>query len=351
MKRTGLRPGRFVWVFLLLLAVSGGVRAQDTTGYQPEDGPYALQEVEELVLHDAARGKDLPLRIHYPEEGGPYPVIVFSHGAGGSKECCAALMRHWASHGYVVIQVTHADSLRLRRQRGERVAIGRALGEAIRGLLDPEVRRERTGDISFVLDSLGEIEARLPEVAGKIDAERIGVAGHSAGALTAMLLGGTRSFADGAHDHTDPRPRAFLLLSAQGHGTGLGFTEESWQDFTRPMMNMTGSRDLAVGGQGPEWRKDPFEFAPPGDKYHVYIEGAHHGSFIGNLRGGAAAWLRGETLQGEALKEQEAIFVWVKVACLAFWDAYLKDDREASDYLASDALPRLSAGGVLLLRK
>jgi hypothetical protein len=51
------------------------------------------------------------------------------------------------------------------------------------------------------------------------------------------------------------------------------------------------------------------------------------------------------------LKEQEAIFNWVKVACIAFWDAYLKNDSQARAYLASPALPELSGDRVTLLRK
>jgi dienelactone hydrolase len=345
-----LSAKRLVVSPLVLLGAGVALAAAEPAAYKLVDGPHTVREVPELILHDAERKKDLPIRIHYPSADGSYPVIVFSHGAGGSKECCAELARHWASHGYVVIQVTHADSIRLRRQQGERASLGQAMGEAIRGLLEPEVRRQRTRDISFTLDSLRVLERQVPELKGKLDAERIGVGGHSAGALTAMLLGGTQSFSEGAGDLTDPRPRAFLLLSAQGRGP-LGFTEESWRGFTRPMMNMTGSRDLSVGGRGPEWRKDPYDFSPPGGKYHVYIEGANHGSFIGNLSGGMAAWLRGESVQGEALREQEAIFNWVKVACIVFWDAYLKDDAPARTYLDSATLPELSSGQVTLLRK
>jgi predicted dienelactone hydrolase len=54
-------------------------------GYQLASGPHAVTEVSDIVLHDAKRNKDLHLRVFYPNEPGNYPVIVFSHGAGGSQ--------------------------------------------------------------------------------------------------------------------------------------------------------------------------------------------------------------------------------------------------------------------------
>src|SRR5271168_4571650 len=53
-------------------------------GYKLRAGPYRVNEVSDIMLHDARRNKDLHLRAFYPEAPGHYPVIVFSHGAGGS---------------------------------------------------------------------------------------------------------------------------------------------------------------------------------------------------------------------------------------------------------------------------
>src|SRR6266478_2457558 len=49
----------------------------DTSGYGLANGPYSVSEVEDLVLHDAHRNKDLHVRIFYPNDSGKYPVIVF----------------------------------------------------------------------------------------------------------------------------------------------------------------------------------------------------------------------------------------------------------------------------------
>src|SRR6266851_4516561 len=57
----------------------------DAGGYELANGPYSVSEVEDLVLHDAHRSKDLHVRIFYPNDSGKYPLIVFSHGASGPR--------------------------------------------------------------------------------------------------------------------------------------------------------------------------------------------------------------------------------------------------------------------------
>jgi hypothetical protein len=118
------------------------------------------------------------------------------------------------------------------------------------------------------------------------------------------------------------------------------------------MMTMTGSRDPGAGGQGPEWKKEPFDFSPAGDKYHVFIDGAHHGSFIGGLAADPPqrAQLRAQAGAGGGA-DQKAVFSYVQIATLAFWDAYLKSDEKAKAYLQSDALESYSDGSAKLYRK
>ena len=73
----------------------------------------------DIVLRDAQRNKDLHVKVTYPKADGKFPVIVFSHGFGGSKDTYASLTEYWAARGYVVIQPTHDDSTLQRRNTGE----------------------------------------------------------------------------------------------------------------------------------------------------------------------------------------------------------------------------------------
>lgn len=331
--------------------------------YKLDDGPLAIETVE-FDLHDAARDKTLPLKAYAPSTGGPYPVVIFSHGAGGNRAVAPGLLRHWASYGYVVLAPSHADSVQLRRQSG-----GRQMDEVLKSFgTDPQVRIGRVEDIRLILDQLGELPGVAPILGGKIDGKHIGLGGHSAGAMTASLVGGatvdmlingpggpeTASF-------RDERIGALLLLSGQGMtGPGGGFHKHSWDNMTLPTMVETGSYDNSPRTrQTSASRRHPYEYAPEGDKYLVYIDGALHMSFTGRASGEepglAARWLEqylGTPDIDTALEyDQRAIFDYVKVSSLAFWDAYLKGDREAKAWLQSDKLTKLSQEQVEYLRK
>ena len=91
----------------LLFALVSGVVAADSPHYSASAGPHRVLTIDQLVLHDAARNKDLPLKIYYPEGAGPFPVIVFSHGLYASKDTYWALAQYWASYGYACIHPSH----------------------------------------------------------------------------------------------------------------------------------------------------------------------------------------------------------------------------------------------------
>jgi predicted dienelactone hydrolase len=307
--------------------------------YKLADGPHTVAEVPDIVLQDVKREKYLHVRVFYPQEPGPYPVIVFSHGAGGSQSCCEGLTRHWATYGYVTLQPTHDDSTVQRRKAGEEdinflVAVRDALKK-------PALWLSRPKDISFVLDSLPVLQKRIPALSGKMDVEHIGVGGHSMGAFTADAIAG--ALVDlpkhPATNFADPRVKAVVLLSPQGPGE-FGLADHSWDHVKLPLLSMTGSLDLGAENHGPDWKKIPFERSQPGAKYHVFIEGANHMSFIS-----AKTPLPGRAAQGDS------ILGFTNSASLAFWDAYLKADAGAKSYLLSDALPEFSHGVVKLSRR
>jgi predicted dienelactone hydrolase len=302
-------------VLALLFALAGGAVAADSPHYSASAGPYRVLTIDQLVLHDAARNKDLPLKIYYPEGAGPFPVIVFSHGLYGSKDAYWALAQYWASYGYACIHPSHADS---RQDSGYHGTLRQAIA-------DPGLWRSRPKDISFVIDSLAQIERLAPTLKGKLDRSRIGVGGHSYGAYTAVAIGGATVQMPGAKSpvsFADKRVRAIVVLSPQGEGE-MGLTSQSWENIRVPMLAMYGSRDFGTQRRTPTWRSQPFYGAPPGDKYDVEIEGATHFTFVGPMR------QRGL---------QTPLFQCAKLETLAFWDTYLKDDEAAREYLAYEGL-------------
>jgi predicted dienelactone hydrolase len=311
------------WVAVVALAVIAPVPGWtvEPARYSPDAGPHKVLTADRFILHDSARHKDVRVKIYYPEGPGPFPVIIFSHGAFASKEAYWALGEYWASYGYVSIHPSHDDS---RDDSGYR-------GGLMKVLNDSKLWESRPKDISFVIDSLGEIEKRVPELEGKLDRSRIGVGGHSYGAYAAEAIGGATVTMPGERtprSFADPRVKAVVIMSPQGEGV-MGLTAHSWDSMRLPTLLMYGSLDMGTQWRTPTWRSQPFYKGPPGDKYDVELKGATH-----------------FTSAGPFFKSghQSMLFKCEKLETIAFWDAYLKDDPAAKAYLTSDALAQFSHG-------
>jgi predicted dienelactone hydrolase len=145
--------------------------------------------------------------------------------------------------------------------------------------------------------------------------------------------------------HGDARVRAAILVSGQGTSNRM-FTPDSWSELSKPMLVVTGSKDVAaIGNETPASRREPFDRAKPGDKYLLFIEGATHSSYQGR---GAGLLLDREVPDRATLEMITSVTASVT---LAFLDAYIKDDRAARAYLASDAVKTLSSNNATLERR
>lgn len=323
-------------------------------GYKLEPGPYAAAEFDlDLTRKD---GSKLPLTIRFPkqpeiEHHTPLPLVIFSHGAGGSSDAFPSLTEHLATHGYVVILPTHRDSIKLRRQAGENIRDLSNPSYVIKGVKP----FERVEDCTLILDSLATIEASmatkmsLPEGFKPdrlIDREKMGIAGHSAGAMTAQLSIGAKARSLDSlepRSYAEPRFKSAVLISGQGTKTRM-FTEQSWSEIDRPMLVITGSLDTVESTRDtPQSRREPFEFAKPGEKYLVYIEGATHSSYTGNIRP------RDRT--SKDVGDAGMIERVTNSAVHAFLDATLLKLDEARNYLAGDRLIELSLNKAEFKRK
>ncbi|MEM6363371.1 MAG: hypothetical protein AAF745_03020 [Planctomycetota bacterium] len=299
--------------------------------YKITTGPYAVDAVENHLLHDQQRNKDLQLRVTFPRDEGQFPLIVWSHGASGTKDHYQPLVRHWVSHGYVVIQANHSDSRALRPiDRNNR------LGEAT--FRDWESRPK---DISFIIDSIATLQRDIPKLADTIDQSIVGVGGHSFGAHTAQLVGGTQTklLSGGKRRHADDRPLAFLLISPQGRGPQLD--DESWSRLERPALVVTGSNDAGRNGQDYTWRLDPYELSPPRDKYLLFIQDAYHG--FGGITGSSG--------MGNAGPDNPNHVAYVQSMTTAFWDFYLKNDPAAKLALTDNRINDLSDSEATIRRR
>lgn len=322
-----------------------------SAGYKLDDGPFAVASENDFELYDKARDKKLQLTIRYPKgvpQDRKLALIVFSHGAGGSSDAFSELSEHWAGHGYVVIHPTHSDSLQLRRKQGQDLSGLRADPDQLRRNVNIV---DRIADIRLILDSLEKIEAKFAPLKigeeGRIDRAHIAIAGHSAGAYTAQVALGAkiRTLRPGAAGQklAEDRLCAGILISGQGL-TNRTFRQDSWSEMKKPMMVFGGSLDVAaVGNETPESRRHPYEYAPAGNKYLVYIDGATHGSYQGK---GLS-----RMLNEKPTTDIRLITDTVASATLAFWDCYLSKSEGGCEYLKSNGLATLGGGAVEYKKK
>jgi predicted dienelactone hydrolase len=388
---------------LALIAVAGCSSAPQKTVAAPQPASYTpsyafdmgsspVGVIPSALLRDATRNKDVEVSIEYPTRGtGPFPIIIFSPGYGGSSHSYEALISYWTSYGYVCIRPMHADSGALRDTmndllqmkpedrrpgRGDRTrqqnpdTVARTRPNVAEAIWDKEREpqwRDRVRDVTVIIDSLNDLEKNYPELAGKMDHTRIGVGGHSYGAFTAMLVGGAKTFSNPAVTGGDPRVKAILALSPQGVASNRGLTTESWRDLHVPAMFMTGTRDYGANEtESPVWRRTAYENSAAGDKYFVLVRNAGHMTFTGlgsglgdqqydrnrqapitDPRTGQVLNNAPQTNNGGPMITDRGTFGTIRSISLMFWDSYLKNKTDAKALLD----PAKYAGSVEFSRK
>ena len=138
----------FAGLLVLILVTSCA-----TTG-EPRDwaaaGGYEVRHNTNLALDDPSRDRQVSLQVAWPQTGGPFPVVVFSHGAFCYPQQYRNVTDFWVSHGYVVILPDHLDSPNLGKVRPQDL---------------PILQESRVRDMSFVLDSIAAIEQQVPAFA------------------------------------------------------------------------------------------------------------------------------------------------------------------------------------------
>lgn len=238
----------------------------------------AAPNVVDLDWHDAARDRPVPVRLYLPErtavERTLAPLLVFSHGLGGSRFGYSWLGTHLASSGITSLHLHHIGSDRaVWSERGNPLAL---LGK----LHDAASEREamaRVLDLHYALDRLAD-----SSFSATIDTRRVVAAGHSYGANTALLASGARIERLGRETRlTDPRVAAAVLISAPPfHGEGAA--EKILAQINLPSLHVTATEDtIRLPGyySTVDDRIALFEATPGPDKTLVVYAGGAHSMF------------------------------------------------------------------------
>ncbi len=176
--------------------------------------------------------RDLPV-----SQAGPFPILTFSHGAGGFRHAYSAFLTGIASWGFVTASLDHLEWGLLAQV----------------GLLPPGINRDPGEVVLAAVSRLAEASADdSSPLAGGVDATRVATAGHSAGGRAAFAL--------------PDRPEIKAML---GYATGASSSGVAG----KPILLLVGEED--GGAEGLELA---YEDLSPVKRF-VSIGGAGHNSF------------------------------------------------------------------------
>lgn len=237
---------------------------------------------------------------------GSQPLVVLSHGYGGSWRNPSWLAIELARRGYVVAAPDHPGTTTFDQDPSRAATLW-----------------ERPRDLRRVVDALAED----PSLAGKVDTNRVAAIGHSLGGWTVAAMAGARfdterferdcqnntspracvlkdelglSRPELERDMSDPRLKAFVSLDL---GLARGFSPESLANLHMPSLVIAAGID--IGGLPPRLESGYLvNHLPKTSSTYVEIPDAMHFSFMGLCKPGAVALIeREEPGYGVACKD------------------------------------------------
>lgn len=310
------------------------------TELTPVATPYAPQRklltTDSLLLDwkDPTRTREIPIKVYFPvEPAGSYPVILFSHGLGGTRMTYEYLGRQWAGHGYVVVHLQHPGSDDS-AWRGQQQPM-----QSMRDAASGQNAIDRAKDVRFALDQLKLLNRDHEKLKGKLNLNSIGLAGHSFGANTSLLLAGQQLggplVSNRVGKLSDDRIKAVIPMSAPVPvmRNNLDFIYGS---ITIPTFIMTGTEDDSpLSDTKAAERRIPYDRIKK-NAYLLILNGGDHMVFSGRL----------------ADRQNDAEFQkLVRVASTAFWDSYLKTDTAAKAWLDGPGLKQTAGTAAAIERK
>jgi predicted dienelactone hydrolase len=274
-------------------------------------------QTAEFVVKDESRQRAIPVKIYLPVAADSSPVILFSHGLGGTREGCVYLGKHWSARGYVVVFLQHAgsdDSVWKDAPLRKRMLAMQEAASSQNFLL-------RVRDVPVVLDQLeGWNRDGRHVLAGQLDMRRVGMSGHSFGAVTTQAVSG-QSIPLGGTRFTDARIKAAIAFSPSS--PRRGDPNQAFGSVKIPWLLMTGTKDTSpIGGQTVESRMAVYPRLPDGiDKYELVLHNAEHSAFTDRA------------LPGDRELRNPNHHRAILALTTAFWDAHLKNDDSARAWL------------------
>jgi len=255
----------------------GTVRTLETVIWYPREGGSA--------------GSDPVTDAPPATPGGPFPIVVYSHGSGGKPLYQTFLTEHLASHGFVVAAPPHPGNT-----SDDCFPCG---PESILASA-----RERPADVTFVLDQVIAMGADPNSPLGAIvDPERTAIVGHSFGGWTAIYVAADGRF-DAAVSQAPGQPDILV-----GRAPKVAV----------PVMIIGAGKDELVPADGVQRLYDALTGAAA--KQYVSLPEGHHLSFVDRCLGCTDALT--EQRAWELINRYTTAWLYVQVKGDGRYDAYL----------------------------
>lgn len=288
-----------------------------------------VQICEATWIDPARADRVVPVRIRMPAGTGRAPLILFSHGLGGSLDSGTDWVQAWAAAGFMTVNIQHAGS-DAAVWKGQQHPI-----RALMGAMNPTQLQARVDDVDFVLDRVAKGGHVGGCDVGRADMREVGMSGHSFGAETTLAIAGGHYI--GAAAKPDPRIKASIAFSPQ---PSRGEQDHrAFGGITMPFFTVTGTLDsfAEIGGTTAQDRLRPYQAMPGGRKYALVLDGASH------------IMLNGQTLQRPKATPSPEMVETISKATVLFWRATLMHDRASADQLQSFGA-RLRPGDRFLMK-
>ena len=291
-----------------------------------------------LELTDTSRIEDyksdgsyrkLSVLVYYPDAGSiennTCPLIVFSHGGISTKTSNLSLFKELASHGFVVVSVDHTYHALSTEIDGKKVFIDSDYMKELNAEdshLDIENSYAcfqkwmdlRTGDINFVIDTfIQKSEKENEYFYSLIDANSIGVAGHSLGGSAALGV---------ARQRNDIKAVIALESPYMCDITGIVGNEFTWN--TNPyqcaIMNIYSDNGYPLLESDNKYVQNKNYLYNNGNVEYYYIKGSNHYTLTDLIR---KSPILCALLGGGYNKSGYDTLVFINQKSLAFFDKYL----------------------------
>ncbi len=279
--------------------------------------------IYEQLLADAPAGcpstDTASARDATPAADGPLPLLAFSHCHNCTRFSSFAIAERLASHGFVVAAPDHADNTLFDDLAGTGAE------------LDAEFLAVRAADISFVLDVMLAGDHGLDLT---LDPARVGVYGHSFGAVTTGLV-----------IQDDPRPVAGFAIASPMENPLLQGVEVD--DLVDPIGFLVAVEDNSITEIGNVFIRRNFDEAPV-PAFKAEVADAGHWSFsdmcavhpqFAACCGAAERQTDGTSFNYLPVDNGIAV---AQAYVTAFFSQHLLDDENAARYLAADRFAGVS---------